>query len=143
MYEQQGVGISSEAVSFQITSNTPSALELVESVERYRVTFQSSHQWIQSLIDGTQGPENNQQQPLFLDNFPYSKPLHGYQQDKDLRCMNNSDAEDPEKVRLPTLDVSKDPFDLDALETGELSGLKEHVEQIKQQHSDKHQPHCC
>ena len=37
------------------------------------------------------------------------------------------DAEDPEKVQLPTLDVSKDPFDLDALETGESSGLKEHV----------------
>ena len=30
------------------------------------------------------------------------------------------DAEDPEKVWLPTLDVSEDPFDLDALETGEL-----------------------
>ena len=32
------------------------------------------------------------------------------------------DAEDPEKVRLPTIDFSVDPFDLDALETGELSG---------------------
>ena len=42
------------------------------------------------------------------------------------------DAEDPENVRLPTLDVSEDPFDLDALETGELLGLKEHVEQIRQ-----------
>ena len=50
------------------------------------------------------------------------------------------DAEDPEKVRLPTLDVSKDPFDLDALETGESSGLKEHVKQIKQQHSDNTNP---
>ena len=49
-------------------------------------------------------------------------------------------AEDPEKVRLPTLDVSKDPFDLDALETGESSGLKEHVERIKQQHSDNTNP---
>ena len=50
------------------------------------------------------------------------------------------DAEDPEKVQLPTLDVSKDPFDLDALETGESSGLKEHVEQIKQQHSGNTNP---
>ena len=50
------------------------------------------------------------------------------------------DAEDPEKVRLRTLDVSEDPFDLDALETGESSGLKEHVKQIKQQHSDNTKP---
>ena len=37
------------------------------------------------------------------------------------------DADDPEKVQLPMLDISEDPFDLDALEIGESSGLKEHV----------------
>ena len=37
---------------------------------------------VQSLVSsvtdcmGLKAPENNNQQPLFLDNFPYSKPLH-------------------------------------------------------------------
>ena len=53
------------------------------------------------------------------------------------------DADDPEKVQLPTLDVSEDPFDLDALETGESSGLKEHVERIKQRNSGNATPHSC
>ena len=53
------------------------------------------------------------------------------------------DAEDPEKVQLPTLDISEDPFDLDAMETGESSGLKEHVKQIKQRHSGNTNPIVC
>ena len=36
--------------------------------------------------------------------------------------------------------TSFDPFDLDALETGESLGLKEHVKQIKQQHSGNATP---
>ena len=41
---------------------------------------------------------------------------------KQFYIHSKQDAEDPEKVCLPTIDVSADPFDLDALETGELSG---------------------
>ena len=38
------------------------------------------------------------------------------------------------------MDISEDPFDPDALETGESSGLEEHVEQIKQRHTNKDTP---
>ena len=50
------------------------------------------------------------------------------------------DAEDPEKVQIPMLDVSKDTFDLDARVAGDSSGLEEHVKQIKQQHSGNATP---
>ena len=51
------------------------------SVERYQ---NSSHNSVQSLMDsvtdcmGLKPRKNNNQQPLFLDNFPYSMPLYEY-----------------------------------------------------------------